>query len=135
MKANADTLNTDIDFYTVFEITATGELYTVLGMYAPSVEHDDEADVLLDERPAAEHKTWELFSTGYTGQYSYTGAVMHSSEQLSGRLADDIVSTPGIYTLVVVEAPCGYDGSTSCEVEIGCECEAAGWAILRRKAE
>lgn len=40
---------------------------------------------------------------GYSGQYSYHGPVMHSSEYIGGKLARDILSTPGIYVCLTVE--------------------------------
>lgn len=44
---------------------------------------------------------WELM-TGYTGQYGYTGPMMHASEFVGGRLARDILATPGLYAVVTV---------------------------------
>ena len=86
--------------------------------YAPSVWHDDVNDVEI------ESQYWEAFSVGYTGQYGYKGAVMHASEQLSGKLERDIISTNGTYALVAVEVFPDEDD----------ECpEPAGWMILKMK--
>jgi len=61
--------------------------------------------------------------TGYTGQYGYHGAVMHASEYIGGGLADDILSTPGTYVVVVVNVE---------DDEADEFAEPAGWAILRQ---
>lgn len=72
---------------------------------------------------------WTLMTNGYTGQWGYRGPVMHSSEFIGGRLETDILSTPGYYVALVVNAYCDYSGETSCTEESGCDCEPAGWAI------
>jgi len=45
------------------------------------------------------YASWELM-TGYTGQYGYHGPMMHASEYIGGRMARDILSTPGYYVSV-----------------------------------
>lgn len=77
---------------------------------------------------------WTLLQ-GYTGQYGYNGPVMHPSEFIGGRLARDILETPGYYVALVVNAPCDYDGTTECDIETGCDCEPAGWAIAFKPLE
>lgn len=90
--------------------------------YAPTVEfYNGELD-------KSQLGDWTLLS-GFTGQYSYTGPIMHSSEYIGGGLARFILDTPGYYAAVVVNAPCDYDGSTDCDEATGCDCEPAGWAI------
>ena len=76
---------------------------------------------------------WELL-TGFTGQYSYNGPVMHSSEFIGGGLERHIRETPGYYVALVVESDCGgtEDG---CSAEDGCNCEPAGWAIAYKPLE
>lgn len=64
---------------------------------------------------------WSLMN-GYSGQQSYRGPVMHSSEFIGGRMADDILSTPGLYVAVVVK-------SLDCD---GDETPDAGWAVAYR---
>lgn len=71
---------------------------------------------------------WELLS-GFTGQYSYNGPVMHPSEFIGGGMERYILEHPGYYVALVVEARCDYDGSTDCDPETGCNCEPAGWAV------
>jgi len=46
---------------------------------------------------------WDLLR-GYTGQYSYSGPVMHQSEYIGGRMAEHILGTPGDYVALVVES-------------------------------
>lgn len=101
---------------------------------------------------------WELLK-GFTGQYSYNGPVMHASEFIGGGLERHIRETPGYYVALVVEARCDYekhtkqysqfganllcscgatyceDESSACDVEQGCDCEPAGWAIAYRPLE
>ena len=62
---------------------------------------------------------WELMS-GYTGQYGYSGPVMHPSEFIGGTLAYDILNTPGYYVALTVS---DYSG------------EVIGWAIARKVDE
>lgn len=71
---------------------------------------------------------WELLK-GFTGQYGYNGPVMHPSEFIGGGLERHILENPGYYVALVVTANCEYDGSTDCDVEQGCDCEPAGWAV------
>lgn len=83
------------------------------GVYAPTL-FDGELD---DSR-------WEFFSTGYTGQYGYRGPIMHNSEFIGGRLAEDILAAPGIYCAVVAYWSAG-EGEDHDTIE--------GWAIVRLK--
>jgi len=78
-----------------------GTLSDAHGVYAPEVYHSETDDIEIDGVAGRRGETWEALY-GYTGQYSYNGAVMHSSEFLGGGLADDILSTPGTYVVVVV---------------------------------
>lgn len=65
--------------------------------------------------------TWKLMD-GYSGQYAYSGPAMHDSEYIGGRLADDILSTPGVYAAVVIM---DHDNATEDETP------DAGWAVAR----
>lgn len=84
------------DFDHVFRVNEDGTVSDVEDVWAPSVFHDDENDVEIDS------EDWEPL-TGYTGQYSYHGAVMHASERFAGRIYRDVMAEPGVYVLVVVE--------------------------------
>lgn len=112
-----------MEFDHPINVRSDGTVTDAPGVYAPEVyhvegeQHPKDVEVLSDE--------WETFSVGYTGQYSYNGAVMHASEYIGGRLADDILATPGTYVVTSVEVypEDQEDGSD----------EPAGWTILRRK--
>ena len=108
-----------VEFDHPFRVGHSGTLYDdVPGVHAPEVFHDDERDVdILDD-------DWVPFSTGYTGQYSYNGPVMHASETLSGGLADDILATPGVYVVCAVEVWPDEDDR---------EPFPAGWIVLQHK--
>lgn len=74
-----------------------------------------------DEREMIESvdsQGWSLL-TGFTGQYGYSGPIMHPSEFIGGGLAEHIMSTPGFYCAVTVE----------CEDSE----EPAGWAVAYRE--
>lgn len=124
-------LNTVMEFDHIIQVDSDGNAYDAqlsqAPVYAPSAEDDPEHDVLLDGEPWKDSK-WSLM-TGYTGQYGYNGPVMHASEFIGGSMAEFILSNPGLYVAIVVEAPCDYDGLTLCELDTGCDCEAAGWAV------
>ena len=134
------------DFDHPFTVSDNGTLSDAHDVYAPEVHHSDVHDISIDSAGYAE---WEAL-TGYTGQYSYNGAVMHASEFLGGRLADDILATPGTYVVTVVSVHCvcephdthmsWFGTALYCETEqnaycnFECTCdsdEPAGWAILR----
>src|ERR1700756_4699835 len=124
-------LNDQMGFDHVIRITADGTVEDAPGEYAPEVTvecADDECGSITREAEAAmiasvEAQGWELM-TGYTGQYSYRGPIMHRSEYVGGMLEDDIRSTPGLY--VVVE-PTGIYSSE--ELEEANADEPIGWVI------
>jgi hypothetical protein len=76
---------------------------------------------------------WKLMS-GYTGQYSYNGPVMHPSEYIGGRMATDILETPGDYVALVQESDCGGT-EENCDADSGCDCEPGGWVVAFKPAE
>lgn len=65
---------------------------------------------------------WSLLD-GYSGQYRYSGPIMHESEFLGGRMADDILSTPGTYAVVVAYYSPEDDDDSDSDLEVG------GWAV------
>lgn len=113
-----------VDFDVPFLVGRSGILHPDAGTTppVPTVYHDDDTDVSI------EGDTWEIFSTGYTGQHAYNGAVMHASETLSGRLADDILTTPGTYVVVAVEVLPDDDDNDA-------DPFPAGWAVLKLKED
>lgn len=104
------------EFDSVFEVLPEGVVIERHDVYAPSVFHDEGSDVYIDS------KGWEPL-TGYTGQHGYRGAVMHASEQFAGRIRNDVLATPGVYVLAVVDVLDEEDA------------EPAGWAVLRRTSD
>jgi len=94
--ATEDTLNDIMDLDHVIEVLEDGSINTDTELYAPSITATEGEEPDVD---AAEE--WQLLS-GYTGQYSYNGPVMHDSEYIGGRLAADILAKPGFYVAVPV---------------------------------
>lgn len=133
----ADNLDRVIEFDSPFTVFEGGNvMHPLADVYAPSVLNSDANDIEI------ESDEWEAFSVGYTGQYGYNGAVMHASETLSGKLAEDILSTPGTYVVVAVECvpcyddptaePCFADEPDYCR-DAGCDQFPAGWTVLKLK--
>lgn len=79
-------LNDVMEFDHVIRVLDSGSVVDELSEYAPTL-HEGE---LNDPR-------WYLYTRGYSGQYMYTGPIMHDSEYIGGVLADDILSEPGVY--------------------------------------
>lgn len=96
---------------------------------------------------------WKLLE-GFTGQYSYNGPVMHSSEFIGGGLERHIRETPGYYVALVVDGTekhswgeSRFTGNVSCsncgtipldEDDLEGECtsqEPAGWAVAFKPLE
>ena len=110
------------------------------GEYVPTVEHDDDADILIDGRILAD-SDWHAI-TGKTGQYGYRGAVMHPSETADDDTIRQWVRDAGGDTFAVVEVrayctedePCFPDVGPEYCAEHGCGAEPAGWAVIYRKA-
>jgi hypothetical protein len=102
-------LSDRMEFDHVVRVLADGSVADEPGVWAPEV-YADGVDVTV---PAG----WELL-TGYSGQYGYSGPVMHPSEFIGGGMARDILASPGVYVAVVVG---DLDGDE----------EPAGWAVAR----
>lgn len=119
-------LNEIMEFDHVIRVREGGGIdERVEGVWAPevSVGVDTDGQIMdADESAMTEMVRtagWELL-TGWTGQYSYNGPIMHPSESVGGALAEHILSTPGLYCVVTVET---LDDSE----------EAAGWAVAYRE--
>lgn len=65
---------------------------------------------------------WEPV-TGYSGQYGYSGPIMHASEFLGGGMAESLAATPGTYVTIMVET---WPDTEDAERDV------VGWALLRR---
>lgn len=68
------------------------------GEYAPDLIQWEQPDGTWVEELLSD--SWELL-TGFTGQYSYSGPMMHASETIGGGLALHIVTHPGFYVALV----------------------------------
>jgi hypothetical protein len=109
MMVTPDQLNRLVEFYCPFEVTDDGQVVEATGVYPPeSVNCDGEP---LDER-------WTTLD-GFSHQYGYAGPIMHSSEFLGGAMAREVLATPGVYCLSVVDDSEGPDA------------DSAGWVLLR----
>ena len=107
-----DKLSDLMDFDHVIQVHPDGTVTEPDDVYAPEL---DGGTVQMG------YGKWSLLA-GYTGQYSYNGPIMHSSEFIGGRLARDILDTPGMYVAVVVWADDPND-------------EPAGWAVAFRETD
>lgn len=99
-------LNHVMEFDHVIEVHADGTITEPQGVRAPEM-----CNHRLDS------PDWELMN-GYSRQEGYGGPIMHPSELIGGVLADDIMSTPGLYVAIV-----SYGDTDD---------DAAGWAIAYR---
>jgi hypothetical protein len=132
----AENLNSEMEFYHIIRVNEDGtvtdsplDTYVegAVSMYLVDVEsYRWEDDFNLPEG-------WELMK-GYSGQQGYSGPVMHSSEFIGGGMARDILAAPGDYVALPVESDCGYK-MENCDPETGCNCEPAGWVVMRKLAE
>jgi hypothetical protein len=89
-------------------------------VYSPDLVHVEGAPAGEDVEGIPDG--WTLL-TGYSGQDRYAGPVMHASEMIGGRMAEDILSTPGVYTATTVEVDPTDDEPDPFP---------AGWAVARR---
>jgi hypothetical protein len=90
-----------MEFDRVIQVIADGTVVECPDLHAPEVHVYEQADGTWDD-DSAELGDWHYFTTGYSGQDRYNGPHMHSSEYIGGRLARDILSTPGIYAAVAI---------------------------------
>jgi hypothetical protein len=112
-------LNDVMQFDHVIEVREDGSIVDRDDLSAPECYADG---VGIDYAGA---RGWEALN-GYSGQSGYAGPIMHPSEYIGGRLADDIIATPGVYVAVVVN-----DLDALADDGDG---EPAGWAVLRYDA-
>ncbi len=90
MMMDLNGLNRVMEFDHVIRVHPDGSITEPTDVYPP--------DLIDDE--LSSHRAWVLMD-GYSGQCGYSGPMMHSSEYIGGRLADDILSTPGLYVALV----------------------------------
>lgn len=87
--ATGVTLNDVMEFDHVIEVLADAfEVIDRPDIYPPELYDDEVSD------------GWTLMN-GYSGQDRYSGPIMHQAEFIGGRMARDILTTPGIYVALV----------------------------------
>jgi hypothetical protein len=148
-KVTPEDLNSLMEFEVVIEVHPDGSVSTRhdLNPYFDlnvATDGTDEFDI---------QEGWELL-TGFTGQYSYNGPVMHPSEYIGGGMARHILETPGLYIVLEVSAYGEHEwqyarmtGNKSCAVcglmpldeddeDSPCrQDEPAGWAVAFKASE
>lgn len=103
--ATRENLNSIMEFDRVIRVDEDGTVSEPSDVYEPDLYDDEVSD------------GWTLLF-GWSGQYGYSGPIMHPSEFIVGRLADHILSTPGFYVALINE---------------GSEDDASpGWAVAYR---
>lgn len=122
MRPTRDTLNDVMSFEHVIRVHRDGAVTAMPATYAPELLDGD-----LDS------PEWQLLD-GYSGQDGYPGPEMHPSEYIGGRMADHILSTPGIYVAILAshscdECPEEEDMRETCEFCDGNGTESDGWAV------
>ena len=110
-----------MDFDSVIEVDDAGRVQFRPEAYAPDV-YETDSGIAVDGAPA-----WTLMD-GYSRQDRYAGPVMHESEFIGGRIAEDILDTPGIYVAVVV-----YDYTEDALDNNDGNGPIVGWAIATRE--
>ena len=96
----AETLNRAIEFDCPFEVHEDGTVTSAYGLYAPAdvywiEDTNGSGDIGMD------NSSWDPLY-GYSSQYMYRGPVMHPSEYLGGRMAQEMLDNPGIYVVTAV---------------------------------
>lgn len=127
-------LNDKMEFDHVVTVLPGGEVTDgPEGVHAPEslIDTDDNGQISADDerawRESIERAGWQTFTEGYSGQYLYSGAIMHASEYIGGGLERDILASPGLYVVVMVECLPLDDPDDDARQD------SAGWAVLRRE--
>ena len=84
-----------VEFYIPFRVSDDGNVTDVRGYVSPDVYVDSEGFPVHSD-------DWSTVD-GYSHQYGYAGPIMHASEYLGGAMARDVLATPGVYCLAMVE--------------------------------
>ena len=81
---------------TSFRIDENGTVVSGEGVYPPDVECYSDGKIDIQDR----HREWEPV-TGFSGQYGYSGPMMHASEAMDGSSMELYVrENPGVYAVV-----------------------------------
>ena len=100
------TLSDKMEFDHVIHVDWNGDVTDApidASLWAPDVHFIEDAprgedDILIDSRDDG----WTALK-GFTGQYSYNGAILHPSEFIGGGLETYILQNHGYYVTAVVE--------------------------------
>jgi hypothetical protein len=112
----------EAEFDHVFTVHPNGTVSSPSGVHAPEVYHVEGEQHPRDVEIGGDD--WERWSTGWTGQHGYNGAVMHASEQFAGNMATAVLREPGTYVLTTVEVLPEDAGDE--------DPSPAGWIVLKR---
>lgn len=113
-----DDLNSKVEFDIPFEVV-NGEVRGT-DINGPSVYfvEGDGPDIEIDSRD-----DWEPVD-GWSGQYRYSGPIMHPSEYLGGAMARYVLENPGIYCVTEV---------IDMEEDPEESSDPIGWILLKKK--
>lgn len=122
MNVTRDNLNAVMEFDHVVRVDSDGTVTDAeADIYAPDVHDNLDGSVLVMSPHGS--KPWALMN-GYSGQDRYAGPVMHASEYIGGKMADDILATPGLYVSVMV-----YCNVEDVEDDEDDDVNVSGWAV------
>ena len=118
-KVEPSELNSVMEFDTVIYSAGNGYVETVTAIWSPELYF-----YLDPSEPNGMYRQeltepWELMN-GYSGQYGYSGPVMHPSEFIGGKMATDILEQEGYYVAVTAS----YERPDA-------EPDIDGWAVAR----
>jgi hypothetical protein len=122
-------LNDLMEFGHVIEVHADGSVTEPRGIHGPETVYQelDKDGQCIDDEIHGLPSDWSLMTAGYTGQYSYSGPVMHTSEFIGGRLERDILATPGFYVAVIVDGLETHNNDS--------EDTNIGWAVAYKESQ
>ena len=111
---------TDVEFGAVFTVYPDGTWSETSELHVPDVVNDPDADVWVAS------DRWEPL-TGMTGQYGYSGAVMHPSELPGEGMAQRLLDIAADE-----ERPVSFALQTVWDEDAGTD---IGWAVLQSVQE
>lgn len=96
----AETLNRAIEFDCPFEVHDDGTVTSAHGLYAPADVYWIEDTNGIGDIEMDNSSWYPLY--GFSSQYNYPGPVMHPSEYVGGRMAQEMLDNPGVYVVTAV---------------------------------
>ena len=91
------TLSDMMGFDHIIRVRRDGAITDAEGIYAPElVQYRNDDDTWTED---LRDDDWELLD-GFSGQWSYSGPMMHSSEYIGGDLERHIREHPGLYVAI-----------------------------------